>query len=153
MTCKQRSTQSIKIFRLEDQFGDGIYRSTDPRLDDVTSHIEHSNVTHPLPHEDRLLLTNAKLKNIISHVQHPTKLGWLLHNGGYFYGFSSEEQFRSWFPDDQYLEYLHNNGCKLCIYHINPRDAINGDTQVAFKLEKNRQVEYHSIAKYLTTVL
>lgn len=95
--------------RLEFNTGEGIYASCNDNCFEIREIIKSEYGTcagprHPTPYNDTLLDRNL------------TEMG--LTASDCRYGFSSEEQFRAWFPSDEMLKKFSDLGVQLVQYEV-----------------------------------
>jgi hypothetical protein len=114
------------VYRIEDTYGKGMYRSN------KSIDIDQDDARHPTPFDDSLL--SDLVINIIGVYQN------------YIHGFKSIEQLRNWLYYDTWLVNLHEAGFVLKVYEVEEANVLIGHTQVVF-LRSNNFTE-HSIKGY-----
>jgi len=121
------------FYRIENELGEGPYRSS-PCLE---NDCEFWNPTekHPLPYRDSLLNENFfavtdKTLNEITLEE-------------FVFGFTSIEQFRSWFFDDRVVKWLHKNGFGLYCAEVS---VVAGHSQALCSSEEWELAEKEKIS-------
>lgn len=116
------------VYRLEHtETGSGVY-------DFTTDVVEFDSSRHPLPHFDTKLQSSLQNRPIYR----------------YHFGFSSIDQLRAWFYNDDWLYKLSLKGVVLSVYAA--KEYYGGNSQCVFKkatatlLGKHDLVEYFHLA-------
>lgn len=119
------------VYRLEHtETGAGVY-------DFTSGVVEFDNIRHPLPHTDTKLQSSLYNKEIYVFY-------------GHHFGFSSIDQLRAWFYNDDWLYKLSLKGVVLSVYAA--KEYYGGNSQCVFKkatatlLGKHDLVEYFHLA-------
>lgn len=122
----------MKVFRIEDERGAGMYRSGKSV---IFSDICWPDRSHPSPWEDIPFGYSMRAYDRPDIVHHR-------------FGFASLEQLRRWIYKDEWLVELHHAGYRLSIYEVDPYNVIIGESQCAFLFHSHIGVEYHSISTF-----
>ena len=90
---------------------------------------------HPLPCYDSLLWNKISVNLPFEEFS------------AYHFGFTSLEQLRAWFYNDDWLEWLHNEGYILTEFECDdiPEIFMSGHTQAIAKLDKITEVKQYSL--------
>lgn len=110
----------VKVFRVENEDGEGIYISGIARKISNSLDIDLCKVDrqHPCPWDDSGM---------------SVAWGRLAGKESYFFAFSSWEQFRAWFFLDDFLIAADDLGYKLVVYEVPIENVVSGHTQVVFR--------------------
>jgi hypothetical protein len=94
---------------------------------------------HPLPQADSLLWNK-----ITTYVSDNKSIDF----SDYYFGFTSPEQLRAWFYNDDWLEWLHNEGYILTEFECDdtPEIFMAGHTQAIAILDKITEVKQYSLS-------
>lgn len=120
----------MKIYRIEDSEGGGIFRGPNDINSTLIDAIEnyargtdgavYSSI-HPMPFMD------DKLTEQLS------KKGFQYGLVSVIFGFSSKAQINMWFPTDSIKELVHDSGFKVSVYEVDRKHFAKGNTQAVFK--------------------
>lgn len=103
------------VYRLETVDGVGVYGTG------AGAYVEYDVWKHPLPQQDSLLVENLSKNNL-------QFIGY--GNLNLHFGFSSVEQLRSWFYNDEWVRDMSQSGIVLSIYEA--EEAYLGNSQMCF---------------------
>ena len=109
------------VLRLENEYGQGIYTSglaTQICYEMDDPDLAHDTFgPHPTPSYDSRLI--AEGYNKLVHVH-------------YLFAFTSFEQYRAWFFNDEFLNHLGEHNISLALYEVEHLDMIIGNAQCVF---------------------
>ena len=103
------------VFRIEDEKGCGVYRGET----NLYNYRKYGDFTrdrvHPVPKCDSKLMQSIPKcgKRLDCFGVEEPKFKWIFN---FVFGFSSIEQLRAWFYEDEVIEWLHENGFSLVVY-------------------------------------
>ncbi len=116
----------MKFYRLESRKGTGIYRALNGEKQEFLLEKYGASSRHPMPGDDDKLTENAPHLFCFRGF-------WTGEASKYIFGFSSVEQFRSWFYEDEFLKSLRRSRIKLNLYETS--DCFLGYTQMIARKE------------------
>lgn len=113
----------LQIFRIEDRYGNGFYKSGVSRdiMDDYCD-----RAAHPMPDQDSLY-ADARFRHIV-RFPHWDRLSHL-------FGFVSIEQLRRWFYNDVWIKRMSECKMVVCVYETDPAHTLVGRAQLTFPQE------------------
>lgn len=120
-----------KFYRLEDKDGYGIYISDSDASYACANFSQRHKDRHPGPHRDSKLIEECEGTNIFGE-SYASDDKWF-QGRDYIFGFSSPDQFRSWFFNDKFLKFAEKKGIKLNLYETD--DSFQGNTQMIARKE------------------
>lgn len=104
----------MKIYRVEDDQGTGMYRTSI-----ALREMNCSDKRHPSPWDDMKL-------------SEPWENMDLYERSKMFFGFSSLDQLKFWIYLEEWRKLLKKEGYFISVYECEPDDAIIGETQAIF---------------------
>jgi hypothetical protein len=105
----------VAVYRLETVGGTGVYGTP------ASNHLDFDPFRHPMPSDDSLLMQSLKMRNLKFQGYGSLEI---------HFGFSSLEQLRSWFYNDDWIRNISNEGIVLSIYEA--EDVYFGNSQLCF---------------------
>lgn len=108
----------MRIFRLEDRHGDGVYSSRVPY--EILSRCEKMGIHHHDPESDGMPYRN-----------------W---GANHYFGFESMDALHRWFPKPMMMP-LHQHGIFLVVYEVDECYVCKGRTQLAFIMDHATEVD------------
>jgi hypothetical protein len=87
---------------------------------------------HPGPDEDRLL-------------RGPWRDMDCADQAAYLFGFASQADFLAWFDSERVRVKMKELGAVLCVYRVDPKDVIQGETQLIFLGDEAELVDVKAI--------
>lgn len=134
-------SQTIKVFRVEDKDGRGMYATAWFKCDLPTDD-RHPVVSDDSKYIENLSKVRPDLVNMaFSYASEPS---------GHRFGFADMSMLRRWIYNDEWLRMLANVGCVLCVYEVPVDEVIVGYTQVTFNAEKACLVSRNPVDCILT---
>lgn len=106
----------VIVYRLETIGGTGVYNTS------ASMTIDFDGKRHPMPNDDSLLMENLLMHNL------DILSGY--GNLGVHFGFSSIEQLRSWFYNDNWIRDISERDIILSIYEA--EEVYLGNSQMCF---------------------
>lgn len=110
----------MRVLRVEDREGRGMYRATEDGCYAVRAGMESTaDERHPMPWND------SKFRRAFEAADFP--------EDGYVFGFLNEEQLNSWLYDERVRSNMVGLGLVLNAYEVPDSSAIVGYTQLTFE--------------------
>lgn len=132
------------VYRIEDESGCGVYRGTRSLYNyEKFCEFEKDRV-HPMPRKDsKLMASLPKRSREIGFFGEESIKSLFLSE--FVFGFSSPEQLRAWFYEDEVLVWLGMNGFSLVVYN---GYAHHGNSQSIVK-KGSKKIQKISLADFL----
>lgn len=126
---KSKLSEKIKIIRIEDEYGDGVYSKIGYILKGKC------RIKNPIPQDDDniMLLFTDKYS----------------YYREWFFGFKNKEQLKNWFSDDNDIEQLKVKNMKVVEYTVPKIFLIESNKQVIFKKEHASKINSYTIEEFL----
>lgn len=133
---------TVTVYRIEHiENGNGPYNNS--KFDMADYHDSMDQIRHPTINNDSLL--NYNWRNLrYSRAAH---YGWF---EDWYFAFSSIEQMRAWFYQDEWLELLDDHGFVLREYEVEDMYFLQGNAQCMLKKEKALCFNEERLTKYAT---
>jgi len=119
----------LKVYRIENESQGGPYHQG--RIQDLPV----CDTVHPIPENDSQLMEAT------------SDLRWSFSEN--IFGFVSEEQFKFWFYNDEYIDLLIEDGFRMTIYEVPDEYVYIGSTQVIFNSNHAKQFGWKPLENYL----
>ncbi len=123
------------VYRIETEDGDGPYGGAEPKWG---LNKPYCGDRHPTPEDD------SKLRDAwIKIVRDGFSSDWR-------FGFTSVDQMRAWFYEDDWLVAMHDIGLGLVVYGCSTDEVRLGHTQAVFERGRCDVVERHALTEYVS---
>jgi hypothetical protein len=134
-----------KVYRIENRSKNGPYRSNRCKNLDV-------NITerHPSFRGDSLLMTRSKNKPSIFDISVFDERWVHLKEESSRFAFSTIQQLRFWFHNDEELKEMNKHRFQVVIYEVNRSHCVRGRTQCIFNKNHAKKIGTISLLKFLS---
>lgn len=135
---KEENIAKTKIYRIENNEGNGLYRSMEKVGKAISDHFDFCRNTQPSPMEDGVL---ASLFGNMAEDREKNK--------DWFFGFSSKQEIQNWLEDDGLHDFIieHNPEINIVEYEVVASQSIKTEKQIAFRKYKAEKKQSYKLSE------
>lgn len=147
------SIKHTEIYRIENEKGEGVYRAESRSIYFVVNEVKadyqdyQNERRHPTPDRDSKLVDSLPRKAFFGN----SKVDPIIdcnYISNFIFGFSSVDQLRMWFFNNNILVGLHNCGFKVVVYK---GEVYHGNTQAVIRKSTRKKVKEISLLSLTET--